>query len=188
MRLRFASIFVSATVTVAIVQPPGAATQQLEHVTDPDAYAIYAVLVRQAWATRSKDTLLLQQETETSSLCRSSVPVSDPEWVAVENNFKQENARGRLLERLLPIDISYRLVPRAEIQADDARLALKYPGIWQRRPGSMEYAAVSMVGFNPTKTKAMVHVRFRSSGGVHAMELRDGRWVDAQRGGCRWIA
>ena len=180
VRLRVAAIFVIATVTVAVV-PPGAATQPLEHVTDPDAYAIYAVLLPRVWAqtgqTASKTMLLLQQETETSSRCKS-VPVSDPEWVTVESHFKQENTRTRLLQPLLPIDYRtfyYRLVPRAEIQADDARLALKYPGIWQRRPESMEYVAVSVVGFNPAKTKAMVYVRLRDSGQIHAMERREGQ-------------
>ena len=80
-------------------------------------------------------------------------------------------------------------MPRAEIEADDARLVLKYPGMWQRRPESMEYVAVSVVGFNPVKTKAMVYVRLRSRGRVHLMERRDGRWVDdARRRSCSWIA
>jgi hypothetical protein len=187
MRLRSAAAFIVGTVTVALVQSSRAGTQ-LDPVTDPDAYAIYAVLVPQAWARVSKDTLLLQRETEAPpSRCGSSGPASDHEWVAIENNFDQENTRIRLLQAMLPIDISYRLIPGAEIQADDARLALKYPGIWQRRPESMEYAAVSAVGFNPTKTKAMVYVRLRSSGNVHAMEIREGRWVGAQRPGCGWI-
>jgi hypothetical protein len=51
MRLRFAAISVIVTVTMAI-GPPRAATQALEHVTDRDAYAIYAVLLQQKWATR----------------------------------------------------------------------------------------------------------------------------------------
>lgn len=118
MRLRFAAISV-VTVTPAIV-PPGAATQPLEHVTYPDAYAIYALLLRQKWATRLNEMLWLQQETELSSRC-STVPAADPEWATVESNFKQENARTRLLQPLLPIDYRtfyYHLVPRAEIEAD----------------------------------------------------------------------
>ena len=52
----------------------------------------------------------------------------------------------------------------------------------------MEYAAVSAVGFNETKTKAMVYVRFRDQGGIELMELRDGKWISARLGGCAWIA
>lgn len=89
---------------------------------------------------------------------------------------------------MLPVDIPYRLIPRAEIVADDARLALKYPGQWQRRPESIEYAAVSAVGFNATKTKAIVYVRLRSNGGLYWIEKRRGKWDSTPRGGCTWIA
>jgi hypothetical protein len=61
--------------------------------------------------------------------------------------------------------------------------------MWQRRPESMEYAAVSAVGFNPAKTKAIVYVRLRMSGSIHSMELLEGKWVPAKhRNGCMWIA
>ncbi len=52
----------------------------------------------------------------------------------------------------------------------------------------MEYATVSAVGFNPAKTKAMVYVRLRNEGWVTTMEVREGKWVGALRGGCAWIA
>jgi hypothetical protein len=80
------------------------------------------------------------------------------------------------------------LVPRALILADDARLEMKYPGMWQHRPGSLEYAAVSAVGFNAARTKALVYVRLRMSGDILPMELRNGKWVKAQVGVCGWVA
>ena len=106
----------------------------------------------------------------------------------VQEDFDRQNANVWALRPVLPLD-DYRLIPRAEIQADDARLEQEYPGIWQRRPGSMEFAPVSAVGFNAAKTKALVYIRLRSSGQIHLMELRDGQWV-ASRGGvrCGWIA
>jgi hypothetical protein len=53
----------------------------------------------------------------------------------------------------------------------------------------MEYAAVSVVGFNSAKTKAMVYMRLRSNGGIHMMELREGKWLGSRsQGGCFWIA
>jgi hypothetical protein len=72
--------------------------------------------------------------------------------------------------------------------ADDACLALKYPGIWQRRPESMEYAAVSAVGFNDAKTKAIFYVRSRQSGNISAHEFREGIWVAAKRSSCGFAA
>jgi hypothetical protein len=97
-----------------------------------------------------------------------------------------DGLRLRILQPVLPIDIPYRLIPQAEIDAEGARLAAKYPGIWNRRPEQTDYASVSAVGFNPTKTKAVVHVSVDMSGEYLGMELRDGTWVEARRG-CGWI-
>ena len=49
------------------------------------------------------------------------------------------------------------------------RLALEYPDASQR-----QYAAVSAVGFNAAKTKALVYLRLRSSGDLYASEPRGG--------------
>jgi hypothetical protein len=75
---------------------------------------------------------------------------------------------------MLKLDIPYRLIPRAEIAADDARLHQKYPGTWQRLPESKEIAYVSTVGFNVNKAKAIVHIGLRSQGWVVRLEKRDG--------------
>ena len=156
----------------------------------PEAYAVYAAVLPRMWGNVSKDPLLLQQETDVSIECRSSGSQTNGEigWEAVENSFRAENTRVRLLRRMLPADIPYRLIPRAEIAADDARLALKYQGQTQRRPESIEYAAVSAVGFNATKTKAIVSVHLRSNGAVYWIEKRQGKWDPTPRDGCAWIA
>jgi hypothetical protein len=88
---------------------------------------------------------------------------------------------------MLRFDIPHTLISRAEIDADDARLATKYPGTWQIRPGSIEYAAVSAVGFNADKTKAMLYVKMRSQGGLYLMEKRAGVWSRADHPSCGWI-
>jgi hypothetical protein len=188
MRLSLAFSYVIALTTVAIGQS-AAVPQSLESVTDPDAYAIYAMLVPELWATRSKDPVLLQRETQTVARCRNSGQTSDPEWLAVEKSYRQENSRPKLLQPILPIPGPYRLIPKSEIEADDARLRLKYPGPRNRLPESMEFAAVSAVGFNADKTKAIVLVQVRDQGAVRALERRDNGWVPAYVTGigCGWI-
>ena len=171
-------------------KPPNQSAEparQLDPVTDREAYAIYAVLVPKMWA--GKGPVVLQRETVTSSFCdKDLIPLSglEPEWEVVSKHFTQEKTRSRLL--MPPLPIPYRFISRADIEADDARLALKYPGTWQHRPGSIEYAAVSAVGFNAEKTKAMVYVGLRGSGTVYSVELREGHWVVAPRAGCSWMA
>ncbi len=159
--------------------------QAADPITDAAAYEIYAALLPHLWATQSKDPMVLQRETEVWSWCESSGVEQDPEARIIESDFRNQNSRVRTLEAALKIDLSYRLIPRADILADDARLALRYPGVWQRRPGSMEYAAVSAVGFNAAKTKAIVQVRLRGLGNYYFMERRDGKWVAVR--GCTWV-
>jgi hypothetical protein len=193
MSLRAVTSFVIATATLVCGQSPRAAQPEPRPLTDPDAYAIYAALLPGTWASVSKkEALLLQQETEdikeVASCLSSAGRTAEPEWEAVDANFRQMNATRHRLELVLPMDYPYRLIPRAEILADDARLALKYPGTWQHRPESMEYAAVSAVGFNATKDKALVYIRLRSSGRLTSLELTNGVWIVAGPGGCGWVA
>ena len=171
------------TITLALLQPTSA--PPLKPIIDPDAYAIYATLLPSVWKrSGSAAQILLVQETTTES-CHVALPEG---WDGVQKDFDRQNTNVWTLRPILPLG-DYRLIPRAEIQADDARLEQEYPGIWQRRPGSLEFAAVSAVGFNAAKTKALVYIRLRSSGQIHLMERRDGAWVGF-RGGqrCGWGA
>ena len=59
--------------------------------------------------------------------CRSFTPSPDPEWGSVEKNFWQENACRKVLPAALPFNEPYRLITLAEIEAIDAKLAIKYP-------------------------------------------------------------
>jgi hypothetical protein len=134
------------------------ASQEPETVNDPEAYVIYALLVPPMWAARSETRetpILLQRETEPSGHCGDPEAPSPP-WQSAVENFQTQNRRVQLLQPLLPQHVRYQLIPRAEIEADDARLAVKYPGGYQRRPESLDYAAVSAVGFNSDKTKAIL--------------------------------
>ncbi len=162
--------------------------QEPEILRDPDAYALYGLLVPPYWSGRSKQAILLQRETENVRGCKGQPVAPNSDWQSAVENFHEQNTRVYALEPLLPTDTPYRLIPRAEIEADDARLALKYPGIWQRRPESLEYAAVSAVGFNSDKSKAVLYVRLRGRGDIFFMEKRDGQWSRAPVPACGWIA
>ena len=192
MHPRLAFILVIASVTIATGQPRRVAAENLAYVTDPEALRIYAAVVPAFWATRSKDPIVLRRETEdveAMTQCRSFTPSADPDWIAVQKKFWEENARRRLLPQALPFTEPYRLIALSEIEKIDAALALKYPGIYNQRPDSPPYVAVSAVGFNADKTKAMVYIRLRDRGEIRGLQRRDGRWATApDANGCVWIA
>jgi hypothetical protein len=171
---------VIAASIVAVAQP--SSSPPLKPITDQDVYSIYATLLPSVWKNPG-ELMLLVKETETEA-CRVSLPEG---WEGVQEDFDRQNKNVWALRPVLPLG-DYRLIHRAEIKADDARLEQEYPGIWQRRPGSIEFAAVSAVGFNAAKTKALVYIRLRGSGQIHLMEKRDGEWVASREGRrCGWV-
>jgi hypothetical protein len=146
------------------------------------------MLLPTMWArSGSKDVLLLQRETVKPYACRVPNAPYDPEWDAVEKSFAQANTRVEILDGALRLGVPYRFVAQSKIVAENARLEREYPG-WQGKPGATQYAAVSVVGFNRQRTRAMVYVRLRDQGEVHSVEKRDGRWVPASRDVCSWRA
>ena len=161
--------------------------QPLPPVTDSDAYAIYGVLLdSQLWRDRG-DRLLVVQETRLQRWCRPSRPVPEV-WRPAQADMERQNAQTWKLLARFPTTIRYSLVPRADIEADDARLRQKYPGRSNYLPESVEFAEFSAVGFNFDRTKAMAYGRTRGAGGLYVMERTDGQWVVSHAWGCRWAA
>ena len=187
-----ATVFVIAVVIAATQSVTRVATaQQNDPIVDSEAYRILSDLIPRAWAWgTTSGELVLQRETTMELKCTAGVLPEDPDWGTAVRDFREQNARTRLLlEPMLLISIPHRLISRSEIEADDARLALKYPGLWQRRPESMEFVAVSAVGFNVSKTRAIVYVRTRSFGSMRFLERQEGKWVRSlSRSGCGWAA
>jgi hypothetical protein len=159
----------------------------LKPMPDVDSHAIYAALLPAVWANSgAKGVMLLQRETVTPYACSVKDTPFDPEWDAIQKKFSQERPT-QLLSNALHLAVPYRFVAQSTIAAETARLARRYPG-WQAKPVATQYAAVSVVTFNPQRTRAMVYVRLRDSGDVYSMEKRDGRWVHAPRAVCAWRA
>ena len=103
----------------------------------------------------------------------ATATIGDAEAAEVASNFRRENARARRLRAGVQMGVRYRLVSRKEILADDARLAAKHPVSGNApRPGSMRYIAISAVGFNAARTKALVYARFRTLHDSHEFRMK----------------
>ena len=166
-----------------------AGPQALDPKMDRDTYAVYATLLQPPPGDRqATGPIALQRETErppTWSSCTAFLAQMTGEWAEVAASFQRENSRVRLLQ---PGALGeYKLVSRAEILADDARLAKEKPRSTTNslRPGAIEYIAFSAVGFNAAKTKALVYMRNRTARGLFdgmgMWELKEGRWISGSR-------
>ena len=181
------------SIAVAVLGLPamaGAQPAQPEPIIDPDAYGVYAELLPPLWATRSKDTMVIGEDTKFYQ-CPGTLAVPDADWQSAWDNYANENRRGRRLLHLFPVPISYLLISTADIQAAGRRLLDLYPGVGRHSGREKDYLFVSAVGFNATKTRAIVGLEFHASGSIHLVEKRDGHWVTAGTPGlltCGWAA
>jgi hypothetical protein len=168
--------------------------QQPDHLpmdlrAESATYAVYAAVLRSA-----KPPVILMRETEwTANSCSALLSELSGEWREVAQDFRDRNARTWLLQPGASLGFDYRLISRAEIEVDDARLAKEYPFRSNApRPGSIKYIAVSAVGFNAARTKALVYVRNRTtsfSDGLMPLILSGGSWVRDPNGrSCAGVA
>ena len=176
-------ILTTSLVALAMMQAPAAA-RPLDPRTDADAYAVYGSVLG------LKPPVILMRETEgPSHSCSDFIDQLSGEWREVANDFRQKNARTWLLQPgVLPF--AYRLLSKAEILADDARLAKQHPDRSNApRPGSIEYVAVSAIGFNAARTKALLYAHTRTSGGTLRLVRSGDRWIrDPSGSACSWVS
>src|SRR6185437_14122590 len=185
MNLLFVNILVICVTILQAAPKRTGAPQTLDPALHREAYEIYATLIPRLWA-QEKGVPLLQQETEPSVAAGGCtiLKTQSGDWADAAADFQRQNAHPWTLQPGLPIP--YQFIRRAKIQADDARLKQEYPAQWQVRPGSIQYAAVSAVGFNRDRTKAIVDVHLRTSGFIVKLELKDGEWRPVGEG-CTWM-
>ena len=193
MSLSFLYIF---AIALTFLQLATGSPQPIDPTADRDMYALYATMLPDLSAgRRATGPVVLQRENELppdSSSCSAMLASLTGEWADVAASFQRENSRVRLLQPGAAMGGAYHLLPRAEIQADDARLAAIDPRHSNSlREGAIEYIAFSAVGFNTAKTKALVYFRVRTarslSDGMGMRELKEGRWDWGPRG-CGGVA
>ena len=201
-----------ALVLLPLMQPMQRLAQASDVINDADAYAVYAAVVRLRFS--SADDALAQiallQETRAVMMCPRDETLP-PQWHSVVDSYRRENARVRILQPGFDLGLPYSLVPLAALRAlmQEAGYDLsKFSGeqspgaeVFARYPGGRLFA-LSAVGFNVERTRAMVTFQFNcfpslEPGTEHApcyqgeqviMEKQEGRWVRAKVAACGWIA
>lgn len=184
-------------------------------IDDPEAYAVYAAVVprRSKSGEKALTNMAVLQETAGPMDCLADRDsVIRPEWRSAVASYRKENGRVRLIQTGFNLGVPYSVVTLAQLRklmqdAGYSKLSPRSnaPGseVFVRFPGG-RLIALSAVGFNADRTRAVVTVQYnyfpslepgtespRSGleGRTLLMEKKDGRWVQLPvPGGCTWIA
>jgi hypothetical protein len=166
---------------VAVVLLQGASLAEPPTLpVDATSFAVYRAILD----VNTTKPVLLQRETTMwpppfNGCGGSFLAGLSGEWQEAARDFAQKNAHVWLLPAALPF--KYEFIRQAEIEAHDAPLREKYRG-YNGIPGAVEYAALSAVGFNAAKTKAIVYRRLHDGEDLNTLELLNGQWM--RRAGC----
>ncbi len=138
-------------------------------ITDPEAYAVYAaVLPRSVLQENHPEPITIQLETFPGPVdCPRPALITD-EWRAAVDDYRKQNAVTRFLRPGFNLGKKYSLIPWADLRrllreagylSPDAP-ETNAPGgrVFSRFPGGV-VVALSAVGFNPERTRAMVSVQ-----------------------------
>jgi hypothetical protein len=204
MVFRRIAILLCAAILVGLVggasqaQAPGPLA-----IDDAEAYVVYSSLLSNEWIVRvAKATnLVIQEETATRWTCMPSGPPLETDWKPVLDSYRAANGTTRAIRPGQQIGLPYQVVPsRLIASAFDKPVQDGVNDGWQRYyrryPGSGGYLQLSAVGFNPTKTRAMVYMAHSCGGlcgeGMHyLLERVEGVWREAKIPGitqCTWAS
>jgi hypothetical protein len=143
-------------------------------------------------AARAK-TLIIQNETKGFQMCLRPEKEWEEKVGPAISDYVRLNREPLLLQRKINVEVPYQL-----IMADELRSAMQtadWEGFYQRYPNSGGWIELSAVGFNATKTVAVVYMGHHcgslcGGGGFHVLEKKNGQWVPLEWKGssCGWAA
>jgi hypothetical protein len=164
----------------------------LRPLDDPEAYAVYSSLLPQEWLVRvaHAKVLVFQSETTTYNECLPKGKGLEGDWQRVVESYRAENTAPRLLVPGKNLVMPYRVVPRAQIEAAFQRpqpndMSFGWTGFHTHYPDAHGYMQLSAVGFNHSKTRALVYVSHHcgglcGSGRHYLLEKVGGAWRRAE--------
>jgi hypothetical protein len=151
---------------------------------DNDAYAVYAVALATVRPERRVPPapLIIQSETEHWDPPNCFPEPIKPEWREVLEDYRRQNAKRRIIEPRLQIDLPHQLLSKDALRAflpEDKRGSME---LFDRTyPGAGGYLTLSAVGFSADRSRAMLYVShfcggLCGSGWFSFFEKINGRW------------
>jgi hypothetical protein len=184
IRLIVVALALLFSATQAQQQPSATAVYE-----SADAYQIYSLLLprEQSWRF-AKGTLVVQQETVPSKLDGGGcfTPEANEKFKEAFSDYDIVNGKRWLLQRRFEIEKPYELVSEESIRAFTTKR--DWEGFYKRYPGSGGVFTMSAVGFNESRTLAVVRTGSYCQGlcgswSFHLLQKVDGHWkqVDGVR-------
>jgi len=169
---------------------------------DSDAYSVYAAVLPLIWnwELHEPKSLVFQEETEFSStetesdLCVKGDKKFRNAWGSTLKAYVRANRSPKRLLPMFPVDKTYILVAKHEL--NDLILKSHWRDFYSRYPDSKSYVFMSSVGFNASKTKAMLTMTYAcgslcAQGTYYLMEKQNAKWVPAHLSNvtsCAWAS
>jgi len=196
--LRMAMLLIGfITVILAMAQEKGMSVAKA--YDEVEAYKVYSAILPNEWpwSEANATTLVIRTETEPYTMCIAPDKESEKVVGSAIANYKKENATKWLLQREFDITKPYEMVSDEEI-ANIFKLdgSAGWKTYYERHPNSGGWIELSAVGFNPSKTIAVVYAG-HSCGGLcgggtfHILQKVDGKWMPLRlKGGtsCAWAS
>jgi hypothetical protein len=167
----------------------------------PEAYPVYAAVLQGLRPNLYGKPLIIIRETVTVAGIALVKQYCDPRLqrlpADVPEDFNRKNKAQMLISRKIPIETPYELISREELNNISQGSGRSVVGFWehfyQRYPGSGGYTSLSAVGFNSTRTEALVYVAHRcgslcGSGEYVFLQKQNGQWAGHAVQGCGWIS
>ena len=168
-----AMVMTTTCIVVAQEKPPSL-------VGAPEAYSVYATLLPKVWSDIGRPTkeMVVQKDTVTYPRCTPSNGTLDTEWRRVVSSYDSENSSNRTLVQGQSPERTYQVAAADTIRSSNA------------------YIQVSAVGFDESKTRALVYAQYRcgprcGGGRYYFLEKVEGSWREVRVPGgntCGWDA
>lgn len=194
-----AMVFGTFFLVFIVLVPKQNSVAAARNYEEPEAYRVYSSIFPKEWAWQEAraNTLVIRVETVPYTMCIEPDKESEKIIGNAIADYKAVNQHKWLLQRQFDIEKPYELISGEEID-----ITFKSGGrdgweaFYERHPDSGGWMELSAVGFNTSKTIAVVyaghHCGWLCGGGTfHVLRKTNGRWLPLQlKGGsfCSWAS
>jgi hypothetical protein len=165
--------------------------QSARTLEDADAYAIYSMLLKKQGpvVAGKMKRLLLAAETPVNGSddldrCLAAEGSVDPAVVSLVRTFQAENKHSWQFERKFDLPIPYELIKQETFRSFFKDInAPGWSNFFKAYPDSGYFFGVSVITFDPKKTRALVYVGYGcgftcGKASYHLVEKREGKWTE----------